>query len=195
MQTPYPPSPLRFQKRAGASALRFGGFQKTADDLVRSDVVHFGVVVQHDPVPQCGKRDGPYVVEGDTGVTAQGRVRFGGQEQMLRPPRTGAPRDVAIDEIVRVVLSRPAAPGEGHRQPGRVFRGGNPSHEAPERFDLNRREDRLDLQLVLIGRAKNDLEFFFFARIIDVGLEHESVELRLGERVRPPPARSGSASP
>jgi hypothetical protein len=65
-----------------------------------------------------------------------------------------------------------------------VIRGGHATHQILELHDPLRRQHARQIGAVIAGLLADDLLLLALARIVDVDLEHEAIELRLGQRIR-----------
>ncbi len=120
----------------------------------------------------------------DVVAAADQGQRPAGGDKRDRPARAGAVRD-EVGDLVDPVLARPAR------------RGGDVDGPADQRrIDVDLADATLELgELVdrqhlmelggILERASDDGQFFVMRRVVDEHLEHEPVDLRLRQRVRP----------
>src|SRR5689334_579064 len=110
-------------------------------------------------------------------------MRFRAEDERLSGSRTGAPANVAFDEIRRVTVvgARGSHQGCGVAQYG-ICRG-DAANELLERDELARAKYGGKW---FAGRARGAAEngdLLLFFRVADANVEQESVELRFGKRI------------
>ena len=110
--------------------------------------------------------------------------RLGAEDEILSRSRPRAPGQPLVHErrrVLRVVTGRSHKPD---RVVDHVIRHGHAPDDLLDREDVLPAEDRLQFGVAVDGRGLDDLVLFRFARIVDKDIEHEPVELRLGQRIR-----------
>ena len=150
---------------------------------VRADALGERLVGQHEPVAHHVEGQRPHVLRQHEAAPAQQRQRAAAVDQVDRAARAGPELDVLRDLAQPV----PLRPPRGAHQRDRVLVHGTVDEHLARRglrlHELLGRQHLLDLRRVL-ERAVHDRDLLAVGGIVDHGLEHEAVDLRLGERVR-----------
>ncbi len=124
------------------------------------------------------------VIGGHREPAVQDRARLGGEDQELRGARAGAPR-----RRPRARTAARSARSAAWRARGataylhHVIRGRHAAHQLLELEDPLRRQHAHELGPVIARLLADDLLLLGLARVVDVDLEHEAIELRLGQRI------------
>ena len=153
-------------------------------ERVAGDVVGERLERQHEPVAQDVERHVEHVLGQRVVAAADEGQRPGREDQVDRRARARAERDVALELGQAVRLGRP----RGRRQPDGVLDQRRVDVDAVGR--LLHREQAVGRQHLLDGRAARPVirstmtNSSVGARVADEDLEHEPVDLRLGQRVR-----------
>ena len=132
-----------------------------------------------------GQGHGADVVDAGVEAAVQHGPGFRPQHQILARPRPGAPTDIVANELAVAVASLcgPRQPHELHRVAHHVVGHRHAAHDLLQRQNLLARKRRRDRGRDVGRRAPHDVELLLFLGIIDVRVEHEAVELGLGQRV------------
>ena len=125
------------------------------------------------------------VFDGDVGTAIEDRVRLAAEDEVLTRARPRAPIDVLSDVLRRFAGRHTGRAGEAERVADDVISDRHFPNQALQLEDLFATDDRLHLDGSTAGGPLHDLELFVLRRVLDPNVEHESVELRLGERVGP----------
>ena len=127
--------------------------------------------------------DGANVVEIGDRAAIHRRPRLGAEDQVLRGAGTGAIAEELPDIRRGVRVTRTSRTRDLDRVLDQRRRGGDPPDEVLQRQHFLTRQHGLDLRLGVRRRPGDDPFLFLDGRIVHTQLEHEPVELRLGERI------------
>ena len=155
------------------------------DERVGRGPLGLGVEGRDDAVAEDGAGHGMEV--GDAGVepAVQRGAGLGGQDQGLAGPRPGPPGHGLPDQRRGFRLGRARGPDQVAGVDEDVLGHGHPPHQPLEPGDLLGGERGGRLRSLVAGRPPEDLELLGGARIVHPDVEHEPVELGLGERIGP----------
>ena len=117
------------------------------------------------------------------GAARQNGVALGTQHQVLHRTGAGTPGDVLLGEPGSNLVLGPRRPGQVDGVAADMVGNRQPTDDLLQVEDLFTVEHGVDLHLDIGGRRLGDLEFVLGCRITDADIEHESVKLRLGQRV------------
>src|SRR5581483_2239719 len=112
------------------------------------------------------------------------RARLRAEDEILRRARARTPLDVVPDELRRGAVFRTRALRERDGVADDERRGGDAPHELLIAQDRRAVHHLVRLGTADRGRLHDDLNLVVERRILNLDLEHEAVELRLGQRVR-----------
>ena len=158
-------------------------FEQPANDLVGLDPLGLGVEVRQDAVPQHREGGGAHVLDAGMEPSVQHGPRLRAQDQVLARPGAGAPLDVLPHQRRDVALAHSRRARQAQRVADDVIGHGHAAHDPLELENPGPIECRRYFRLELSRGAADDLEFLLLLGIIDEGVEHEAVELGLGQRV------------
>ena len=113
----------------------------------------------------------------------QERAGFRAEDQELRGARAGAPAHPIVDESRRPGLARAGGGGQPHGVAHQVLGDRHLADELVEREHVLAGEERLDRFAGRGGRLLDDRHLVVLGQVIDDHVEHEAVELRLGQRI------------
>ena len=154
------------------------------DDVVGLDALRLGVEVRDDAVAQHGVRHGPDVVARDVIPAPENGPGLSAQDEVLAGARPGAPRHPFLDELGRLALVHARLPHELHRVADDVVGDGHAAYDRLQLQDVLARQDLLGRTHELGRRYAQDLELLVLRRVIHQDVEHETVELSLGQGIR-----------
>ena len=152
--------------------------------MVGGDAVALGGETEHQPMPQHRPRDGANVLGGHVHPPVEQGMGLRPQQQALARPRARPPGQILVDEVGGVGR---AGAGRPHQLHG-ISRAAADNHLAHDPLQgENRRPVQHRLQRLRVGRGRSlgDRQLFVETRIIDDDLEHETVQLGLGQRIGP----------
>ena len=115
----------------------------------------------------------------------QQRPRLRPQHQLLRGPRSRSPGDPVVDEARRACTSRPAGGGQSHGVPHHLLGDRHLLHHLVKASHVGPREQGLDLFARARGGPQHHRHLVVLGEVVDQHIEHEAVELRLGQWVGP----------
>jgi len=118
-------------------------------------------------------------------AAVQQRVGLGPQQHRLAGPRPGAPAQVLLHEVRRLVGARPRGPRQLHRVRRHRPPDQHPAHHLLQFQDARAIQHRVDLGRRAAGGRLGNRQLFLVAGVVHDDLEHEAVELRLGQGIRP----------
>ena len=152
--------------------------------LSERDAFGLGVEVGDDAVPQDGERDRADVVADDVGAAVQDGARLAAEDEVLARARAGAPAHPLLDErrARRAVVTRVRrASSSAYLMTWSATARGGPS---PAGSRMSSPASTCVTAICVDGRRRlDDLELLVLGRVVDAHLEHEAVELGLGQRV------------
>jgi len=161
----------------------FDDSYQAADEIGRIHAFGIGVEVGEDSVPHHWYRGGADIVIGSLATAVEHRPCLGGEDEVLAGSWAGAAVDKVVDEIGRAVAAGPRGPHEPHGILGDDVGHGHAPHDSLEVEDVLLREHFLRVRPMDVSGGVHDLFFFELGGVIDEDIEHESVELRLGQGV------------
>src|SRR5690606_28755557 len=91
------------------------GSEEMVDDRLASDSLRLGGEAHLDAMAEHRLGQGAHVFAFGREATVKHGAGLGGEDQILRGPGTGAPRDILSHELRGVLLPRSRPPGEAHR--------------------------------------------------------------------------------
>ncbi len=161
-------------------------FQQSRDDLIGIDAVGFCLEVQEDAVAQHRQRDGA-TSSGAATLRPSSSARAFAPRSRACPARGPAPHRTHLRDQVRRAIRR--ADGRVART-SRVARSMTFSAAGTSRTIVCSRSISAPDATTLIwilgpGRQRQDAPLFLGRRVVDHDVEHEAIELRFGQRVRP----------
>ncbi len=161
------------------------GIEEVGDHGVGVDPLGLGVEGGDDPVAEDGAGDVADVGDGGVDVAFEHGAGLGAEDQRLAGAGAGAPGDVAADEVGGVGLTRAAGADEVAGVFEDVIGHGDAADKVLDREDLLGGEDDLRVRFEVAGGGLEDGQLLNGVGIRDLDVEHEPVELRLGERISP----------
>ena len=130
---------------------------------------------------RCGHRAD--VVKADVGTPFEEGAGLAAEDEALSGAGPGAPVDPLVDVGARVRLSGTGVGRELHRVAHHFLGDGDAAHDGVAFKEIRSGEDRLDLFGSGTRGLRDDRDLFVFAEVIDHDVEHESVELCLGQGI------------
>ena len=148
-------------------------------------------------MPQRRQADLAHVVDAHRGAAVHGSERLGPAQERLSRAGAGAPVDDPVDPLGDAFLARPRHAHDAGRVHGRRAADRNAVDGALEPQQVLGLSTESRPRPCMCSRARDDpqeyADLVLVAGVVHVHAEHEPVELRLRQRDRCLPARSGSA--
>ncbi len=123
------------------------------------------------------------VIKGNVGAALDEGSRLRAEDEILASSSAGSPADPIVDEIGGAGAVRAGAGGEFDGVAGDVFGDGHLFHDLLEGLELLSGEEAMDGLFFSTRGAGDDGDFFVLAEVVDDDVQHEAVELRLGQRI------------
>ena len=125
------------------------------------------------------------VLEADVVPAAHQGPGFSAEHEVLRRPHARAVRDPLLDEIRRTpVRAGPAGADDRQRVLQHFLGHGDFPNQLLKRDDVFPCHGMLELVVLNPRRGPHDLQLLLLRQVIHDDVEHESVELGLGQRIR-----------
>ena len=117
------------------------------------------------------------------GAALQQRARLAAEDQRLPGSKARAPVDPLIDKVGCAFLAGTRTRGQAHGVTHDRVGHRHLAHDALDAHHLLGAEHRVQLHVVAPGGLANDAHLVLLRQVVDEHVEHESVELRLRQRV------------
>ena len=160
-------------------------FKQVINHIVRHQPGSFRLEIQTQTMSQyrVRYRVDVLVLNGITSI--EQCMRLGTEHQVLTRTGTCSPADIFPHQVRRLFTVRPAGPDQTKSVTGDVIRDWKLPDKLSNFTDTFRIHHRLDIDLLVIRRLLDNRQFLLAVRVIDLDMEHETIELGLGKRVGP----------
>ena len=132
---------------------------------------------------QHGIGQRPDVFDSHVVAAPEDGAHLAAEQQVLRGAQPGSPPDPVLDKVERFGIAGPGTPHQIDGKLGHVVRHVDLLDQPLEGQDVLAREHRIEVRLVVRGRLHRHGQLIFSREIVDDDVEHEAVELGLGQGV------------
>ena len=116
-------------------------------------------------------------------LALQQGARLGAEHHALRGAQPGAPVDPIVDETRAAFLARTRRRGDAHGVARDLLRDGHLARQRLEPLQILAGEQRLDGVRRRRGGLEHDGDLVVLREVVDHDVEHEAVQLRLGQGI------------
>ncbi len=153
------------------------------DDRVGVDALRRRVEVGHDPVPQDRLGERLDVLDRHVIPPVHQRARLRAADERLAGAQAGAPLHPLLDEVRRAGIAGPRRLRQPHRVARDLLGDHHLSHQLLKLQDVVARQNALRRWTVISRRPRDHGHFIVFTQVLDDDVEHEAIELGLGQRI------------